>query len=233
MRHGSSREIEYIQFSPHDDPTDLVTQVVECYRGVFADPPWNELYKCPSCGSHWGVKDLNEIWEMNTMHCGVPMVPFWPPEEVRADMYHEITPEASCWLALEKSKVVGFCWGYPISVFDLEAKLKVDGLAGKLVGAFATDEVAYQDEMGVLLSHRGHRIAKELFVNRHRDFIRRGFKVGVVRTRELPEPSVTYQWFTEKLGYQVIARYPVDDGRIVLARPLEGLSELLEREVSE
>lgn len=232
MRHGSRDEIEFIEFSPHDDPTNLIDQVVECYRGVFAEPPWNELYKCKGCGSSWGFKDQEELSRLNYRHCDTDMVLYWPPEEVRADMYHEITPEASCWLALEQSKVVGFCWGYPVSIDALAAKLKIDNLSGVLKDLFGTDTVAYQDELGVYLSHRGMGIAKDLFTIRHRDFIDQGLGAGVVRTRQYPEPSVTFKWFTEKLGYSIIARYPEDDGRVVLARSFEGLSDLLEQDAS-
>ena len=56
--------------------------------------------------------------------------------------------------------------------------------------------------------------------------------MGVVRTRMLPEPSVTYNWYT-RIGYKVVGRYPdVDgrvDGRVILARDLTTLQEYLHR----
>ena len=66
-----------------------------------------------------------------------------------------------------------------------------------------------------------------MFVKRLDDFLERGLRVGYVRTRQYPEPSETFLWYTQKLGYQIIATYPNADGRVILSRPLAGLKELL------
>jgi len=140
---------------------------------------------------------------------------------------NEIVPGVSCWLALQANEVVGFCWGYESKPQKLEDKLGVSFL-GKLV-SFHGDKmkIAYQDELGVVSSCRGQKIAKILFAQRHEDFLEQGLQFGIVRTRRAPEPSVTYQWFTDRLGYEVLAEYPGDDGRVILGRPLAGLKELL------
>lgn len=182
------------RFSPHTDDAALLDQVIHCYQGVFADPPWNET---------------------------------WPYEQVRADLLHEITPESSCWIAKRNDSVVGFCWGYPITAPELEEKLKVSFVPELERVLDTSDGIAYQDELGVLTSCRGIKIAKILFTIRLEDFERQGLRIGVVRTREFPEASVTFRWFTEKLGYQVIARYPGTDGRVVLAQRLTEVRRLL------
>jgi hypothetical protein len=56
------------------------------------------------------------------------------------------------------------------------------------------------------------------------DFLELGLKIGVVRTRQEPEPSETFLWY-RKLDYINIASYP--DGRVILARALEGLTQVL------
>jgi hypothetical protein len=66
-----------------------------------------------------------------------------------------------------------------------------------------------------------------MFEKRLSDFLDQGLKVGVVRTREAPEPSVTFLWFPQKLGYHIIAKYPEEDGRVILARKLPDLLKLL------
>ncbi|MFA5870968.1 MAG: hypothetical protein WC842_03740 [Candidatus Paceibacterota bacterium] len=59
---------------------------------------------------------------------------------------------------------------------------------------------------------------------RHFNFIDMGAEIGVVRTRKTPEPSNTYLWF-KKLGYDTIASYPMSDGRVILAKELNLLTD--------
>ncbi len=162
---------------------------------------------------------------MGYAHCGQVLVDFWPRQQVLSEFCEEITKDASCWLAIESNNVVGFTLGYPIALAALEAKLRIP-ITVPFLGMFGSESrIAYQDEIGVVEAFRGRKIAKALLVQRHEDFLRLGLTVGVVRTRKSPEPSVTYLWYTEKLGYQVIAEYK--DGRVVLSRKLEGLREFL------
>lgn len=157
---------------------------------------------------------------------GPPWNETWPREQVLSDLMHEITPESSCWIARRAADVIGFCWGYRITASALEDKLGVPFVSA-FEREFGICDIAYQDELGVLESERNQGIASLLFRRRLRDFIGQGLRVGVVRTREFPEASVTFKWFTEKLGYRVLARYPGKDGRIVLGQRLSEVSRLL------
>ncbi len=152
----------------------------------------------------------------------------WPREQVLSDLLHEVTPESSFWIARRDADVVGFCLGYRMTPPALEEKL-----ATPFVSAFEREfgvcDIAYQDELGVLESERKQKIASELFWRRLCDFTGQGLRVGVVRTREFPEASVTFKWFTEKLGYRVLARYPGKDGRVVLGQTLSEVHRLLVR----
>lgn len=215
-----------VRYSPHSGNHLLTAQLVECYRDVFADRPWHEWLKCSQCKEYWGLKDKALLAEYKFYHCNMPLVDFAPREQVVSDLYHEITPEASCWLALSdnQNQVIGFCWGYPITIFELERKL---GLSLSNSVEFGSDVVAYQDEVGVLFAYRGFKIAKKMVSHRLSDFLRAGLKFGIVRTRQSPEPSETFLWYTKKLGYEIIASYPDNDGRVILGRKLEGLQELL------
>jgi GNAT superfamily N-acetyltransferase len=209
---------------------NLLPQLIDCYRDVFADPPWNEWYKCNCCGKYWGKQDLTFLQRINFKCCDKPLVEFWPKDVVENDIRQEINSSASCWLALNtKEEVIGFCWGYPITLEKLEEKLGiqvVDPLR-KHFGIQADEKIAYQDEIGVRTPYRGKKIAKQMFKERLTDFLKQGLKVGVARTRETPESSVTFLWFTRKLGYRIIARYPKEDGRVILARELPDLLKLL------
>ncbi len=212
--------VTYARHSPHTGESSVTAQVVKAYQSVFGDPPWNEWMRCETCGAFWGFKDRIELESLGFIHCNKKMTEYWPTHQVTEDLEHEIGPDASAWLAFSGDNVIGFCWGYPIEAAELEKKLKVD-FADDLLRRFGATRVAYQDELGIVSAFRGQKLAKELFIRRHRDFLAQGLTVGVVRTRRLPEPSVTYLWFTEKLGYVVVAEY--DDGRVVLANDIRDL----------
>ena len=144
-----------------------------------------------------------------------------------ADLFREIVEETSCWIAICNDRnVIGFCWGYPVMLTDLEEKLGLTVKHGLARHLGHPPEVAYQDEVGVIPEYRGQKIAKTMVKYRLDDFLEQGLGVGVVRTREAPEPSDTFLWY-KKVGYVTIARYPNGDGRVILARSFVGLPELL------
>ncbi|MFA6417355.1 MAG: hypothetical protein WCW61_04145 [Patescibacteria group bacterium] len=208
------KNISFISFSPFTSDPELTAQLVDCYREVFADNPWNEWLKCSVCQKYWGLKDRGFLASIKFCHCGQPLVDFWPRTEVISDLYHEIVPESSCWLALDDKKVVGFCWGYPILAGVLEDKLGIvfcDSLNIPRDGL-----IAYQDEIGVLMPYRNQHNAKAMFLNRQEDFLEQRLRFFIVRTRRYPESSATFLWYTQKLGYKILAAYPEEDGRVIL-----------------
>ena len=217
--------ISLIRYLPNSGDHAVTAQLVECYRDVFADGPWHEWLKCSQCQKYWGTKDRGLLASHKYRHCNTSLVDFWPREQVASDLLREITSEASCWLAMSNTSVVGFCLGYPITITNLESKLGIS-FSTRLEHE-ATEPVAYQDEVGVLSAYRGRKIAKAMVARRLDDFLAQGLKVGIVRTRQSPEPSVTFLWYTNKLGYRILADYPGKDGRVVLGRNLDGLKELL------
>lgn len=212
--------IQFVKFSPRDNP-DYLAQLVECFRNVFAEAPWNELLKCSKCGLYWGIKHLPVLAENHYLHCGVDLVDYWPRVRVLHDIQHEVTKDASCWLAIADDKVVGFTWGYPIRVDDLSGKLKT-ALDVHSFGLNNSSIVIYQDEVGVVSEYRNKGIAKELVKLRNHDLCAKGNHVGIVRTRKDPEPSVTYMWY-DRLGYTIVGDYPEGDGRVIMAHDLRHL----------
>lgn len=216
-------QIEFGRFNPRVSP-ELIDPLVECYREVFSALPWSEWKKCAVCGNKWGIESESELARIQFQHCGSTLCDYWPADEVRHDILHELDGSASCWLAMQGDKIVGFCWGYEVSAEQIETKLKLVGLADRLHAQFGSDaRYAYQDEMGVIADLRGHRIASKMFEYRLADFRFQGLTVGVVRTKTLP-PSVTHRWFTRPdYSYQVVGEYNDADGRVVLARKLDDL----------
>jgi hypothetical protein len=202
--------------------------LITCFQDVFADRPWNEWRKCAVCEKYWGTKDKRELEALEFFHCGEKVLEYWPSAQVRSDLDNEISAESSCWLALEKASVIGFCWGYEATLDYLEERLALPFRDAVFSQFGQNHRIAYQDELGVLGSCRGRNIAKSLFTHRHKDFVSQGLTLGIVRTRKSPESSVTYLWFTEKLGYKVLAEYPGEDGRVVLGQTLDKINFLLE-----
>jgi hypothetical protein len=126
---------------------------------------------------------------------------------------------------LDAKKVVGFSWGYPITPEDLEVKVGIQ-LREEVTRRFGPQtKVGYQDEIGVLPAYRGTKLAKTMNKMRVSSFMEKGLHVVVSRARQYPEPSVTFSWYTKKLGYEILAAYPREDGRVMLTRKLEGLVE--------
>ena len=212
------KEVSILRYSPSSENQELTNQLVECYRDVFSTEPWNEWLKCEKCGNYWGIKDENFLAKSNFHHCNIPLIDFWPKEIVLSDLQHEITTHSSCWIALADERVIGFCWGYPIATSDLEEKLGLPIITEieKHYGEQAV--VAYQDEVGVISSYRGRKIAKAMVLYRLNDFLDKKLTIGIVRTRQSPEPSETYLWY-KQLGYQTLAKY--SDGRVILGRKLD------------
>jgi GNAT superfamily N-acetyltransferase len=200
-----------------------LTELVDCYRRVFATPPWNEWKLCSACETKWGSEQRDELEAIGFVHCDQPVQDFWPVDVVSADVRREVSREASCWVAWHGRSIVGFCWGYPITPSALAEKLGLSDLATVIKTEFGEHEVvAYQDELGVDQRYRGRGIAHALFDLRLQDFRKAGLHVGVVRTMTNP-PTVTYQWFT-RIGYHTIASYNDADGKVVLARVLGGIA---------
>ena len=217
-------EVRYVKFDPLTKSGEiLMPGLIQCYRTVFGDEPWNEWKKCLVCGSKWGLLEVDKLKSLNCKHCGETLVDFWPSSVVRNSIYEEITSEASCWLAVvSDAEVVGFCWGYPVAPAELEKKLKLPGVKDGIESNFGKiDLVAYQDEIGVIKEYRNKNIAKAMFKKRLEDFLGAGVSVGIVRTMSSP-PSAAFSWY-EKLGYKVISEYNDEDRRVILARSLKDL----------
>jgi ribosomal protein S18 acetylase RimI-like enzyme len=198
---------------------DLLLSLVNCYREVFADPPWNEHMVCSSCGRIYG-RLLGCYTAVTCDDCRVALDEFWPVATVIRDLRHELTKEASCWLATDSERVIGFSWCYPMAAIDLEVKLLLDGVAQAIHEMGDHASLSYLDEIGVLAPYRGRGIAHRLY-DIHVDELRRSkISLMVARTKKQP-PTVVYHWFT-RIGYSEIATYGEGDGRVILASSLNG-----------
>ncbi len=219
-------KIKFIRFEADGNNEKIADQIVECYRNVFGEDPWNEWKRCQKCGKKFGIGQLNSD---NIDHCNVPLVDFWPKEVVRQDIFNEMIDGTSCWLSMSmKSEnipiVIGFSWGYPIVIANLEKKIKLRGIAKAIADNFGSTDnhkVAYQDEIGLMAQYRGQKFGRAMQVLNLNDYINQGLNIIVARTKTNP-PTVAYHWY-KKAGMKVIAEYGDEDGRVILAGKLDQL----------
>lgn len=202
-----------------DLSSQKLSEVVNCYREVFADGPWHEWKTCKSCGSQFGKKDEDVLDKKKNICCGDPVQDFWPVEIVVSTLL-SLPSGASCFIAMESQAIIGFCWGYEMSEDELEKYLNIP-VSKSIRSVFGIGrKIAYQSEMGILRDYRGQGIANLLFTERQKSFLSKGVEVTIVRTRKSPEPSITHLWFTNKLGYKTLIEYPDGDGRAILGNIL-------------
>ena len=220
----TQEQVSIIRFDPHTGDSELVAQLVLCFRRVFADPPWGEWLKCanPECGATWGRHQAAELAEIAFMHCGLGVIDFWDYAKVLRELRRDITPDASCWIAVmtggHNVRVVGFIWGMPLpcrwEFLPPGAQAALRDRYGENVAH--NTQFVYQAELGVLTSQRRQGLARRLTTARNRDFLSRECTHGIIRALRDPQPSVTYVWYT-KIGYEVIYEFP-DSGYVLLAR---------------
>lgn len=216
-------------FFPYSEDWTLLADLVECYRDVFAQPPWNEWLACAAgdCKASWGRPQAAELAAAGFVHCGQPVVDYWPHAKVVGDLLDALGQGAVCWLAIDRAaqgagQVVGFTWGSSIATrwkkFEPELQESLRREFGEDVASDPT--IVYQTEVGVRVTHRNQGLARRLTERRNQDFLDRGFRVGITGVRETPQPSVTFLWYT-RLGFRIVHRFPPDNGRVVLACDLK------------
>lgn len=178
----------YEQFTLSGDGITL-DKLVACYRRVFAGPPWNED---------------------------------WTAEQVEADLLRELArPGANCYISVgysqrDRQDVLAFCWGYPISIGEVDDLLGLAGVGDALVALAPNPRIVYLDELGVDGPSRGTGTASDLFLMWLDGYVAQGYNIVALRTMSSP-PTLVYEWF-QREGYGVIASYNDTRGRVILAR---------------
>jgi len=186
--------------------------LVQCYREVFADEPWNEWKLCPQCGQKFGLNQISN----DHCTCGTLLEDFWPEQQVIKDLHSELTSDALCYLASNSEQVIGFSWSYPVSSEKLETKLELMGFATSVQRFSGSEATAYLDEIGVSGPYRRRGIAKQLYRVQEAQLQQWGIKTLLARTKTNP-PTVVFSWF-QRIGYQVIDHYHDADGRVIMAK---------------
>lgn len=142
--------------NPKTEPLAIL-KIVKAYKLAFASDPWNEGYVCPSCQANFPLTKKRQICP----ECSsAPLVEYWPTAKVATDFYQEAKkPDFICLALSDKSRVIGFTWGYSIIIDkDSAKKLDAPGLEKIITGKFF-----YIDEIAIIPSHQGRGLGKRLF----------------------------------------------------------------------
>lgn len=131
-------------------------------------------------------------------------------------------------VACDGGEVIGFAFAQLERLTCLERVLGIEfatEVERRKYGSWHPGCALLQSDLGVLAGYRRRGVGKRLFKSRFEANMQ---PYQIVRARQFPEPSVTYTWYTEKLGYEVIARYPEEDGRVILFQRGDALQQLVE-----
>lgn len=143
------------------DEPGTVEQIARMYQKTFGLDPWNEGYRCPICGRAFPItattKACQECFCRNEIF--VLLVECWPRSKVISDFYREMSkPGAICCIAEDGENILGFAWGYTMSVDEnIDDRLEAPGIRQLVHGEFF-----YLDEIGVLPRHQRQGIGKAL-----------------------------------------------------------------------
>ncbi len=156
------RIIKIKKIKPFSQP-EIVEAIASVYQQSFGGEPWNEGHLCPVCGkvfpSTYDAKTCSACAEQSKL---VLLVEYWPTSKVVSDFYCEMKkPEPICVISQIDDQVIGFAWGYRLSVNpEFDSRLDAPDLHKSLEGDFF-----YLDECALVPSHQGRGIGKML-VNR-------------------------------------------------------------------
>lgn len=148
----------------------------------------------------------------------------WWTEELVMDVLHRYGGgNASIFLAIsDTDQVLGFSWGAVWEVDELSEELQLS------LPTHVTRKVAYLKDVGVVDVCRQRGIAKALLKSLIAELNGRveADTYLLARTLAQPQPSVVFSWFP-KIGFETIAQYPPEDGRVILARQIAGVDDSL------
>lgn len=188
---------------------DMVKSIVSVYQEVFGGEPWNEGYKCPVCGSVFSLAHADEtcpICKEQNKH--ILLVEYWTKSKVTSDFYNEMKkPESLCLIAKESEKIIGFIWGYQISINqEIDTYLEAPELH-----KIESGEFFYLDDVAVLPQYQGKGIGTGLI----KQII--GYQSqNRIMLRTLDNSTMFY--LTKKIGGKTVLSISRD--RVIMTLPL-------------
>lgn len=137
--------------------SETVLAIASAYQQAFGHAPWNEGYMCPTCKSKYSLS-------YQTTHCSQcgsadELVEYWPTDKILGDFHTEMrNPGSICLVAERETEVVGFAWGYDLTMCE-EASSK---LCSPNLHTLVSGNVFYLDEIAVVPKYQGKGIGKKL-----------------------------------------------------------------------
>lgn len=139
---------------------ELVNAVALAYQQTFGQAPWNEGYKCPICDLTLALSEEQDYCPRCSAKGNmVFLAEYWPIDKVLSDFYREMSkPDSLCLVALRDEEIVGFTWGYQVSIDEsIDDYLEAPNLHRLVSGNFF-----YLDEVAVLPKYQGKGIGRSL-----------------------------------------------------------------------
>jgi ribosomal protein S18 acetylase RimI-like enzyme len=173
MKNGLSSEKQIKKIS--EISKEELDMLANLYCEIWKEPPWNEY--------------------------------FWKPEAVLADLTTQLAKTgAVAYCAIDDSnkqnkKMIGFLWGYQVTINELR---EISG-SDKLDFIFAGEQkVFYMDEIGIAQPYRKKYFAKELTIRMLNDAKSYGASAAILRT---DKDAYTVHHLNEGLGFKNLQIY--------------------------
>lgn len=179
-----------------------VSGIASAYQQAFGHAPWNEGYKCLHCKAQYSLTHTSgQCTNCSNM---TPLEEYWPKHRVIQDFNLEMNnPDSHCYIAEENDEVIGFAWGYRVTMCeDASARLHAPNLHSIVSG-----NAFYLDEIAVVPTHQGRKIGRSLMEN----IITWNYKTSLLRTLE----DSPMQRLATSLGWKRIISIP--KGRIIMS----------------
>ncbi|MFH1145856.1 MAG: GNAT family N-acetyltransferase [bacterium] len=151
--------MQIIKINPFTQPK-VIEVIASVYQQSFGGEPWNEGYLCPVCEKVFArasnIKTCSACAEQSQI---VLVVEYWPMSKVISNFYREMgKPDAICVVVQSDERIVGFAWGYRVSVnSDLDIHLDAPNLHRSLHG-----DLFYLSECALTPFYQGRGIGKLL-----------------------------------------------------------------------
>lgn len=184
---------------------ETVLAIASAYQQAFGYAPWNEGFTCQKCKFKYPLS-------YSDRHCSQcdttdELVEYWPKDRVLSDFRSEMRNQGSlCVVAEEKSEVVGFAWGYDLTMCE-ETSYKLDS---PNLHTLVSGKIFYLDEIAVIPTRQGKGVGKRLM----EAIIPAGNKVALLRTLA----KSPMQYLASSLGWREIMS--ISQERIIMTTGL-------------
>lgn len=153
-----SREMpSFLQVEQLGANSGLLGVVASLYTEVFAQPPWNEISKCPQC------KQFSALEPGQSCPCGNGTLSVaYPKEETVAHIAEELSnPQARGLLGRDKETgdPIAFGWAYALNGLTF-SETKYEKLDSRpiIAGVVGNREYCYVSEVGVSFQFQGKKL---------------------------------------------------------------------------